>query len=180
MEELNTHSDLIAHLLKPRKHEVGCEVGVHTGDTTITLLEKLPDIRIYHAVDPWESYETYDGSKYRKPGNKKFKTWSSALEYFIKRTKKYKKKIRVHRMTSVEAVKSFDDESLDWVFIDANHEYPYIKENLELWAPKVKVGGFVSGHDYGNKWNGIKKAVDEFVPKNKLHIGPRYVWWYNK
>ena len=180
MEDLNTHSELIAHLLKPRKHEVGCEIGVHTGDTTITLLEKLPNIKIYHVVDPWESYKKYNGSKYRKPGHKKLKTWSDALEFFKKRTTLYKNKIKIHRMTSVEAVKKFKDESLDWVFIDANHEYPYIKENLELWVPKVKIGGFVSGHDYGNKWKGIKKAVDEYVPKNKLHIAQFYVWWYNK
>jgi len=180
MESLNTHSEVLANLLKPRMHEVGCEVGVHTGDTTIELLKKLSNIKIYHAVDPWESYEKYDGSKYRKPGNKKFKTWSAALEAFNERTKEYKKKITVHRMTSVEAVKGFGNESLDWVFIDANHEYPYIKENLELWVPKVKVGGFVSGHDYGNKWAGIKKAVDELVPKNKLHIEPFYIWWYIK
>ena len=180
MEDLNTHSEVLIHLLKPRKHEVGCEVGVHTGDTTIELLTKLPGIKIYHTVDPWESYEKYDGTKYRKPGNKKFKTWSLALEHFTKRTNKYKKKIKVHRMTSVEAVKSFDDESLDWIFIDANHEYPYIKENLQLWVTKIKIGGFVSGHDYGGKWRGIKKAVDEFVPKNKLHIAQFYVWWYNK
>jgi hypothetical protein len=87
------------------------------------------------------------------------------------------------RSTSVKAAKMIYDGSLDWVFIDANHEYKYIKENLKIWTPKVRKGGIVSGHDYKNpkekgKGWGITKAVDEFVPKNKLHSEPRCVWWF--
>jgi hypothetical protein len=176
-----THSHFLIRLLQKRKHAVGCEVGVHTGDTASKVLAALPGIKVYHAVDPWESYEKYDGTKYRKPGNKRYKTWKSAKEAFIARTNSYNKTV-IHQMTSVDAVKRIKDDSLDWVFIDANHEYDYIKENLELWTPKVKKGGLVSGHDYENKkWSGIKKAVDEFVPKEKLNVAEEFlVWWYIK
>jgi hypothetical protein len=181
MDNINHQSDVLINILEKRKHTVGCEIGIHTGDTTLNLLEKLPSIKIYHAIDPWQSYVKYDGSIYRKPGHKKLSKWDDAYNFFMKRTKKYRKKLKIHKMKSVEAVKKIDDESLDWVFIDANHEYEYIKENLEIWIPKVKKSGIISGHDYGGKWTGIKKAVDEFVPiDTTLNVEPFYVWWFIK
>ena len=180
MANITPQAEALINLLSKRIHEFGCEVGVHAGETSISLLKNLPDIKEYHAVDPWESYETYTGKKYRKPGHKRLKTWPAVMENFISGTKPFVEKVFMHRMTSVEAVYEFDDNFFDWIFIDANHDYPYIKENLEIWTPKVKVGGVVSGHDYGNKkWPGIKKAVDEFVQKKKLNIIPDcYVWWF--
>src|SRR5260221_412005 len=48
----------------------------------------------------------------------------------------------------MEAVEDFEDESLDFVYIDANHEFRYIAEDLCEWTKKVKKGGIVAGHDY--------------------------------
>jgi hypothetical protein len=89
------------------------------------------------------------------------------------------------RMFSTDAVKFFGDEYFDWIYIDANHKYKYIKENLHIWTPKVKVGGLITGHDYGNKnekrkkW-GITKAVNEFVEENtfNLKLGDRCMYWF--
>lgn len=52
------------------------------------------------------------------------------------------------RMTSMEAVKKFQDESIDFVFIDGSHEYEDIKNDIVSWLPKVKKGGILAGHDY--------------------------------
>jgi len=52
------------------------------------------------------------------------------------------------RMSSMEAVKKFQDESLDFVFIDGSHEYEDIKDDIKSWLPKVKKGGVLAGHDY--------------------------------
>jgi len=157
MDNLNSHSDVLLHLLKNRPHAVGAEIGVHTGTTTGVLLNGLKTIQKYYAIDPWKSYKQYDGSIYRKPGNKKIKTWGDAYQEYLKTISPFDCVITI-KSTSVEACKKVYDKELDWVFIDANHEYEYIKENLKLWIPKVKKGGFVSGHDYGNKWSGIKKS----------------------
>jgi len=180
MADIKNHTDVLINIFKQYDHFIGCEVGVHTGQTSIKLLQNLPKIKKYHAVDPWKTYEQYNGSMYRKPGHKVLKTWSQAKQNFLRGIKPFSDKVIIHEMTSIEAVKTIEDGSLDWIFIDANHDYPYIKENLELWPPKVKSGGVVSGHDYGNKWEGIKRAVDEFVPAEKLNIEPFYVWWYIK
>lgn len=180
MDDISGHAEVLIHLLNQYDHAIGCEVGVHAGDTTKALLEYLPRIKVYHAVDPWSSYEQYDGTKYRKPGHKVLKTWNQAKEKFMENTKPFHKKVSVYEMTSVEAAKKIKSGTLDWVFIDANHEYDYVKENLKLWSRRVKKDGIVAGHDYGGKWVGVKKAVDEYVPKKKLHIEQCYVWWYIK
>jgi hypothetical protein len=52
------------------------------------------------------------------------------------------------RSTSKEASNIFPDESLDFIFIDANHAYDFVVEDIKLWFPKLKKGGIFSGHDY--------------------------------
>jgi hypothetical protein len=177
---MSNHGKILVSLLRNIDHKVGCEVGVHAGETAKCVLESLDKIEKYHVIDPWKIYEMYDGNLYRKPSHKKFKSMDEAYFNFVKTTKPYKSKIICHKMTSVEAAELIENESLDWVFIDANHEYEYVKENLKLWIPKVKSGGLISGHDYGNKWKGVKKAVNEVVPKEILNISPFYVWSFIK
>ena len=65
---------------------------------------------------------------------------------------------------SVDAAKRFKDKSIDFVFIDADHSYESVKEDLNVWWPKVKVGGAIGGHDYHSSF-GVVKAVDEFFGK---------------
>lgn len=64
------------------------------------------------------------------------------------------------RLPSVEAAKQFEDNSIDFVFLDASHEYEDIKADIAAWYPKVKPGGLFAGHDYS--WTGVNKAVTEF------------------
>ena len=62
----------------------------------------------------------------------------------------------------MDAVKDFKDESLDFVYIDANHGYESTKEDIREWSKKVKKGGIVSGHDYVKKNGyGVIEAVGE-------------------
>lgn len=72
--------------------------------------------------------------------------------------------------------------TLDFAFIDADHSYEACKEDLELWAPKVRAGGIVAGHDYGAIWPGVVEAVHEYVANNglKLHLGTDSLWWFQK
>ena len=71
------------------------------------------------------------------------------------------------RGLSSEVVNQFEDESLDVVFIDLTHTYESVKQDIELWLPKVKKGGLLSGHDYERDWPGVVIAVDEAFP-NKI------------
>ena len=62
---------------------------------------------------------------------------------------------------STEIVKKYDDNSLDFVFIDADHKYESVRADILAWMPKVKKGGILAGHDYIDCHNGVIKSVDE-------------------
>lgn len=71
------------------------------------------------------------------------------------------------RTSSVEAARTFADASLGFVFIDMDHRYESVKNDIAAWLPKVKPGGVIAGHDYGQDYSGgslgdgVKRAVDE-------------------
>ena len=70
---------------------------------------------------------------------------------------------------SVSAARLFNDASLDWVHLDARHDYASVKADIDAWLPKVKAGGWLSGDDYDEeKWPEVVKAVSELLPAAKL------------
>lgn len=69
---------------------------------------------------------------------------------------------------SVSAARLFSDASLDWVHLDARHDYLSVKTDIEAWLPKVKVGGWLSGDDYDEqKWPEVVRAISELLPHAK-------------
>ena len=68
------------------------------------------------------------------------------------------------KATSKAAARKFKAESLDVVFIDLDHSYEAVKEDIKLWLPKVKKGGYIAGDDYHPNWKGVIQAVDELLP----------------
>jgi len=71
---------------------------------------------------------------------------------------------------------TYENESLDFVFLDGAHDYESIKKDIEKWYPKVKMNGVIAGHDYnehgieGNEWEGVVRAVNEFFGKDNIEI----------
>lgn len=83
------------------------------------------------------------------------------------------------RMNSLSASLIFEDESLDFVFIDASHEYEDVKNDIKAWLPKIKKGGIISGHDYWpDTWQEVKRAVDETLIN--VESTDEGCWIYNK
>jgi predicted O-methyltransferase YrrM/GR25 family glycosyltransferase involved in LPS biosynthesis len=78
------------------------------------------------------------------------------------------------KIISLEAVEKFEDKSLDFVFIDASHEYEDVKKDIISWLPKVKEGGIIAGHDYylngTDFFPGVKQAVNETLKSNELEF----------
>jgi hypothetical protein len=69
----------------------------------------------------------------------------------------------VHRMDSLELSSKFDNDSIDFLFIDTDHSYEHVSKELKAWYPKVKKGGIIAGHDYNSAGGGgVVEAVDEF------------------
>lgn len=75
------------------------------------------------------------------------------------------------RKLSHEAVELFQDETCDVVFIDMEHTYEAVIKDIDMWFPKVKVGGYISGHDYGvSSWPDVKKAVQDKFDISKIKV----------
>ena len=75
------------------------------------------------------------------------------------------RKYKAIKATSKAVSKKFANESLDVVFIDLTHTYEAVKEDIRLWLPKVKKGGYIAGDDYHEHWKGVIQAVDELLPR---------------
>ena len=105
------------------------------------------------------------------------------LDVFHKNMEPFVGHYEAIQSTSVEASKQFEDESLDFVFIDAMHTYEAVCEDIDSWFPKVKKGGFIAGHDYNYKpvANAVKKKLPNHTvddgAKPKQHIK---TWIYRK
>jgi hypothetical protein len=74
----------------------------------------------------------------------------------------------------------FENESIDVLFIDGDHSYAAVKADIELWFPKVKMGGIISGHDFGTHAPGVIQAVKELLPGYKLFDEQSSVWYLKK
>jgi cephalosporin hydroxylase len=79
---------------------------------------------------------------------------------------------------SIEAAAKFEDESIDLLFLDGSHSYPYTGEELKVWLPKVKIGGIVSGHDWPA--GGIQQAVKENISKPVQVVSSNGAYWVYK
>lgn len=151
----------------------GAELGVSQGRFTMFLCAAMHDMKMFCA-DMWTEQpnnpsEQYIGWKHDE-NYEKFK--AIAENYFPGR-------ISINRMDSVEAATLVEDESLDFVFIDADHSYEGCKRDIEAWSPKVRKGGMISGHDYHQvKWPGVVQAVNEAF--DKKFIANDMVWVHFK
>lgn len=154
-------------------HSVGVEVGVHKGEFSEFLLNSLRPKQL-HLIDPWryEPSAQYDQSWYGGMAEGQ----AELDERFESVQAKFQKEMAaeivvIHRMDSASALELFENESLDWVYIDGNHLYEFVLKDLNASLDKVKKGGIISGDDYqpGGWWDGgVIKAVDEFCEKFSL------------
>ena len=156
--------------------KIGYEIGVSGGHTYRHILDTCKKLKEWHGVDIWEPSEGYEvrpnGVEWDHEGNYK---------KVVKIAEQYKDKAFIHRMTSEEASKEVEDESIDIVFIDADHSYEGVKNDIIYWAPKVKSGGVICGHDYGlDRFPGVKKAVLEFFDEELIQVESDNVWWIEK
>jgi len=140
-------------LLRKSKCKLGVEVGTYNGEFASMLERAMPELKLT-CVDPYKE----QGDNYLDIANNSQEVQD--LRYLMVR-----KLLRgkVLRQYSKDACQCFEDGSLDLVYIDANHEYESVYEDILLWRPKVKKGGILSGHDYSWTHHGVRNAVKELV-----------------
>lgn len=167
---------IITDLINAMNLKRGCEVGVAYGGQSKYFLEKTTIEKLY-SIDPYKNFtkNEYDD----------FLNFEQAMHdvLFIKVQRKlapFGERSVLLRQTSAEAVKAFENDSLDFVYIDANHAYEYVLADLVLWFPKIKTGGLVAGDDY-RVWPGVSRAVKEFTKKLNVEFKTEgNKWWFIK
>jgi len=161
----------MTEMLSRKQHDhklVGCEIGSFRGWNAYNILHYLPMEKLY-VVD---LYNTYPGYKIDTEPDDNFRACKKHL-------KKFKDKVVFVKKLSEDAVD--DVPELDFCYIDANHSYKYVKNDIKLYYPKIKQGGYIGGHDFHINAVGVIRAVLEFVDENKLELeGYPRDWWVKK
>jgi SAM-dependent methyltransferase len=121
---------------------VGAEIGVDHAKFSEQMCESNPQLKLY-GIDPYLKYSEYNEYKDQAEMDGIYEHAKALMAVHMK-----KGRYELIRKKSEDAVKDFEDESLDFVYIDANHEGDYPLEDIQMWAKKVRPGGIVAGHDY--------------------------------
>lgn len=146
---------------------IGVEIGVALGKNAFNLLNNLKNIKELYLVDPYSFYDGWHGegerNAYEIAAREKVSCFDNAI--FVKKL-------------SSDAVSDIPDE-LDFIYIDGNHDYEFVKKDIELYYPKVKVGGVMGGHDFCVEHPGVVRAVIDFAEKHNLKLmGKEKDWWF--
>lgn len=155
----------LAEFFVERGFKVGAEIGVEQGEYTEVLCKAGLEI---YAIDAWQAHKGY-----RDHVNQK------KLDGFLEKTKERLAPYNCHvvKAFSMDAARDFDDESLDFVYIDANHTFRHVADDIYEWSRKVRKGGIVSGHDYkifpgkfGLDGCHVKHVIDAWAKAKGLEI----------
>lgn len=150
-------------------YTAGAEIGVEQGKFSAEICRDNLGVKLY-CIDPWQTYTRYidEVSQDKLDGYH-----AEAIE----RLAPYD--VTIIRKTSMEAVKDFEPSSLDFVFIDGNHDFRYVVNDIIYWADVVRIGGIVAGHDYKNENKNrripfhVVQAINAYT--DSYHIRPWFV-----
>ena len=171
----------ILRRIKQINAPIGVEVGVFRGDLSQRLLREHESLTLY-MVDPWTTHE--NNEVYKNSGDFHATLPQEAQDFLYEETKRvvapFLNRAIILREFSICAALKFEDNSIDFAFIDAQHTYEGVSEDVRIWKPKIKSGGWLCGHDFGrDKFPGVTKAVVEFADENNLkgELDQNYTWF---
>lgn len=172
---LNTNNwfsfkDFYRYIATIEGYKTYVELGVWKGHSISFLADRLrsnTDCKIY-AVDIFEKWD-------------KNKDVLHEVKHIVEIYNQNLKNVNVrHLITDIESLSwaaavQFEDKSVDFLFIDADHTYDSVVKDINTWLPKMKEGSIISGHDYFTA-EGVKRAVDEILGDVKS-IKKENIWY---
>lgn len=155
IEIKNTNRETLAKLFAELNFTKGAEIGVEEGIYSEILLKANPKLHLI-CVDAWAAYEGYRDHMIQEEMDMIFRRATNRLEPYFWRNSGSSSCMLI-KGYSVDEAKNIEDESLDFVYIDANHEFVNVVNDIAAWERKVKVGGIIAGHDY------IKRKTNAYL-----------------
>jgi predicted O-methyltransferase YrrM len=149
------------------------EVGSYCGASGEIIASSFPN-SILNCVDPWERY-TEEGSVYDL--DRQELELKEAEGIFDSVMAKHPN-MRKNKMPSIKYAENLQPESIDFIYIDGNHQYSSVVEDLKTWYDKVKPGGVIAGHDYG--WTSVNSALKDFFNEAPVSTFCDGSWFYFK
>ena len=139
--------------------EIGSWKGRSAAYMAVEIINSGKNIK-FDCVDPWTGTSDEEhgfDEDYRK---------KTLFEAFTKNMEPVAGHYNAIKLPSVEASKLYEDESLDFVFIDGDHSYEAVQADIKAWLPKVKPGGCLAGHDW--PWEPLRRAVCDIFPPEDI------------
>jgi|TARA_B100001758_G_scaffold245247_1_gene257933 predicted O-methyltransferase YrrM len=151
------------------------EIGSFLGESTMMFASSFLFDRIF-CIDPFEGEE----EALKVCG----KNWKQVKEEFKRNTSYWKGSgmkfgdVKIHHYEdySYNVVDEFRNNSIDFIYIDGNHDYQEVKNDILSYLPKLKMDGFIAGHDYEN--GDVSKAVSEIFKGQPLQLFSDNTWLY--
>lgn len=142
----------------------GVEIGVAEGYYSSKVME-LGQVHQIYGVDPYLPHQGYRDYTRETTFNRLSSKAHARLDKYLN--------YEFIEEFSLEAAQQFDDESLDFVYIDGDHSYQAVMDDIEAWLPKVKPGGILAGDDYvktdrDKRFYDVIQAVDDYVEINRI------------
>ena len=158
-----------------KNYKTFVELGTWKGHSIVFLANEikkeyndLKDVKIY-GIDLFN--DTYNENYDKNHVNKLYEIYNRNLEKNNVRDIIYD-----YKDYSWEVAKYFEDKSVDFVYIDADHSYDSVTKDIQSWYPKMKSGGIISGHDFNNA-KSVEKAVRDYF-NNNFKLFKQKVWYH--
>ena len=142
------------------------EIGVFKGDFSEFILKMEPSE--FNLVDPWVSIMDIPARWHAIPQEDMNSIKQDVVDRFSADSR-----VNIISKYSIDALNDIEDDSLNWIYLDANHSYPFVRQDLQNWWLKLKAGGFLCGNAYQDGDMqlrsldfGVIPAVDDFLEQN--------------
>jgi SAM-dependent methyltransferase len=153
----NVDRDTLARLFHLLGYQIGVEVGVERGVYSEVLCRENPGVQLY-CIDAWRTYRGYKDHVDQQKLNRFYEETQARLAPYPRAT--------LVRAFSQTAVKDFAIGSLDFVYIDAAHDFQNCTNDIAEWGRRVRPGGIIAGHDFAS-----------YAWPNQIHVVPVVRGW---
>ena len=157
---------VLANLINEQEWETGLELGVKDGKTIWHILKFCPKIFMY-GIDCWEPVQNANGDE-----SKLYDDWNHQRYYKDAKIRAVKGRAKLIKGYTQDVHNQIPDNSLDFIFVDADHSHDAVKKDIELYKPKLKPTGVMLGHNID--WESVRTAVLYHYSDFKVH--PNNVW----